>query len=265
MTCMACWEYVPPSSRVAVPSHCTNTIVCHGQPVTQNVPDLEMEIGQDAREALKPEAQRISVVPLAADRVVAAHPNQKPTRLASISLSSQRHEGSAGARRNERGGVTRGSSTFAARTHGNPEGRLDAKSPASRPGSSVRCGEGPGEIRTPRPTAARNRFLAFQGLPLRGHAERITGATVRALTNVRRAQSHGRADRPGLETKVRPAALERVDGRAVVDQYLPDRQEPAPRQGHLGPLEPVARANATVPPGARSPRDVTRTPGSGAG
>jgi len=52
-----------------VPSHCTNTVVCDGQPFTQDVVDLEMEIGQDAADALKPAAQGFLVVALTTNRV----------------------------------------------------------------------------------------------------------------------------------------------------------------------------------------------------
>ena len=62
-------KYEPPLSSVAVPSHCTNTVVCDGQPFTQDVVDLEMEIGQDAADALKPAAQGFLVVALTANRV----------------------------------------------------------------------------------------------------------------------------------------------------------------------------------------------------
>jgi hypothetical protein len=64
-------KYEPPLSSVAVPSHCTNTVVCHGEPYP-DVVDLEMEIGQDAADALKPAAQGFFVVALTTNRVGAA-------------------------------------------------------------------------------------------------------------------------------------------------------------------------------------------------
>ena len=59
---------MPPFSSVAVPSHCTNTIVCHGQPFTQ-MSLIQLEVGQHTCEAFEPAAQRVSVVALATDRV----------------------------------------------------------------------------------------------------------------------------------------------------------------------------------------------------
>jgi hypothetical protein len=88
--------------------------------------------------------------------------------------------------------VSVGRSTFAAPIARQPQGRLTRR--ARRPGQALRCGpaKGRGTCRTPRPTAVRNRFLAFEGLPFRVQAERTTGEPVRALTNVRRAQPLGR-------------------------------------------------------------------------
>ena len=44
-------------------------MVCHGQPFTQMLLIFELEIGQDAREALKPAAQSVSVVALTTNRM----------------------------------------------------------------------------------------------------------------------------------------------------------------------------------------------------
>ena len=57
-----------------MPSHCTNTMVFHGQPFTQISLIVEMEVGQDTCEAFEPSPQRVSVVAFAADRVVAEEP-----------------------------------------------------------------------------------------------------------------------------------------------------------------------------------------------
>ena len=62
-----------PLSSVAVPSHWANTVVCPGQPIHPDVVDLDMEIGQDAAEALKPAAQGFFVVALTTKRVGAGN------------------------------------------------------------------------------------------------------------------------------------------------------------------------------------------------
>ena len=54
-----------------MPSHCTNTVVFHGQPFTQMLLIVEMEVGQDTCEAFEPAPQRVLVVALPTDRVCA--------------------------------------------------------------------------------------------------------------------------------------------------------------------------------------------------
>ena len=87
---------------------------------------------------------------------------------------------------------------------------------------------------SPKPTAARNRFLAFQCLPLGRHEKRPAGAAVRALTNTTRPGHTGARRRPGCETKMgRAAASARWRTRRGPPPSLKER-DAGPRPEQIG-------------------------------
>jgi predicted RNase H-like HicB family nuclease len=121
-------------------------------------------------------------------------------------------------------------------------GREEPDVPA---GLFIAGGEGPGDMPNPKPTAARNRFLAFQGLPLGRHEKRPAGTTVRALTNTTRAGHTGARRRPVGKRRWHRLPAYRIE-ELVGD--LPDPEPPTATRrapGSGGRTDPYKRI---VPP-----------------